>query len=110
MHHFTSEDAYRRFVDELATTEAEAIREWGAYEVASNIVAHVDDRSADISVGGGDAPAVDGVDTPLCPITILEYSQAQSGLPRDEVEHISHLAADLLEQDLQQTVEPQQPR
>lgn len=101
MHHFASEDDYRAFVDELAANEAEAIEEWGAYEVAINVVAHVDDRSAEIQVGGGSVPDVAGIEAPVCPVTVLEYSEATSGLPHDEVESISHLAADLLEQDLE---------
>lgn len=48
MHHFASEDDYRTFVDELATNEAGAIEEWGAYEVANNVVVQVDERSAEI--------------------------------------------------------------
>lgn len=102
MHHFSSQNTYREFVKELATSEAEAIREWGAYEIAANIVAQVEDRSTNIQVNGGSAPDVDGVNAPICPVTVLEYSDATSSLPRDEVESISHLAADLLEQDLEQ--------
>lgn len=77
------------------------IQEWGEYEVASTIVAHVDDRSTDIHTDSS-PPNVDDIDAPLCPITVLEYSNATSGLPADEVEHITHLAVELLEQDLQQ--------
>lgn len=102
MHHFASKDDYRAFVDELAANEAETIEKWGAYEVATAAVAQVGDRSVEIHVGGGSVPDVDGIDAPICPVTILEYSEATSGLPRDEVESISHLAAELLEQDLKQ--------
>lgn len=102
MHHFASPDSYHEFVKELAVNEAEAIEEWGAYEIAADVVAQVEDRSTEIQVGGGSAPDVDGVDAPICPVTVLEYSDAASGLPRDEVASISHLSADLLEQDLEQ--------
>lgn len=105
MHHFESTAAYDSFVEEFAIIEASAIQEWGAYEVASDVVAFVDDRSAEIEVGGGSVPNVSGVDAPLCPVTVLDYSQKQSGLPREEVEHITHLAVELLEQDLQEHVE-----
>lgn len=101
MHHFSSQSAYETFLTDLADSEAETIQEWGAYEVASSIVARVDDRSDEIEVTRGPPPSVDRIDAPLCPITVLEYSQATSGLPRDEVEHITHLAVELLEQDLQ---------
>jgi hypothetical protein len=101
MHHFDSKAAYDSFVEELATNEASAIREWGAYEVASDIVVVVDDNSTGTEVGGGSVPNVDGVDSPLCPITVLEYSEHTSGLPEDEVEHITHLAVELLEQEIQ---------
>jgi hypothetical protein len=100
MHHFTSQDDYHAFLDELAENEADAIEEWGAYEVATDIVAHVDDRSTEIQVGNGTVPDVAGIDAPICPVTVLEYSDAKSKLPRDEVESISHLAAELLEHDL----------
>jgi hypothetical protein len=102
MHHFTSKNDYHDFVAELAANEANAIEEWGAYEIAADVVAQVEDRSTEIQVGGGSAPDVENIDTPLCPVTVLEYSDATSGLPRDEVESISHLAAELLEQDLEQ--------
>lgn len=102
MHHFASQDTYQKFVEELAVTEAEAIEEWGAYEIAADIVAQVEDRSTEIQVGGGSVPDVDGINAPICPVTVLEYSDATSGLPRDEAESISHLAAELLEQDLEQ--------
>ena len=62
----------------------------------------VEDRSTEIQVGGGSVPDVDGVDAPICPLTVLEYADATSGLPRDEVESISHLSVELLEQDLEQ--------
>jgi len=102
MYHFASQDTYREFVKELAVNEAEAIEEWGAYEIAAEVVAKVEDRSPEIQVGVGSAPDVDDVDAPICPVTVLEYSDATSGLPHDEVESISHLAAELLEQDLEQ--------
>lgn len=96
MHHFASQDDYRAFVTDLAVNEADAIEEWGAYEIATNIIASVDDRSSEIEVKGGSVPNVDGIEAPICPVTILEYSKATSGLPRDEVESISHLASELL--------------
>lgn len=102
MHHFESRDDYHTFVRNLASNEADAIEEWGAYEIATDAIAQVEDRSTEIQVSAGSAPAVDGVTAPVCPVTVLEYSDAPSGLPQDEVESISHLAADLLEQDLQQ--------
>jgi len=107
MHHFASDNDYQAFVAELAVNEAEAIEEWGAYEIATDIVAYVDDRSVEIQVGGGSIPDVDGIDAPLCPVTVLEYSESASGLPRDEVESISHLAAEILEQDLERQAEAQ---
>lgn len=106
MHHFTSTNGYHDFVAELVANEARDIEEWGAYEVAVAVVAHVEDRSAEIQVGGGSTPDVESVDTYLCPVTVLEHSDATSGLPRDEVESISHLAAELLEQDLEQQTNP----
>jgi hypothetical protein len=102
MCHFGSQDSYQEFVEELATTEAEAIEEWGAYEVAVDVVAQVEDRGTEIQVGDGSEPDANGIDTPICPITVLEYSNATSCLPTNEVESISHLAAELLEQDLNQ--------
>lgn len=102
MHHFVSKNDYRDFVAELAVDEAEAIKEWGAYEVAVDIIAQVENRSTEIRVGGDSAPTIEYISAPLCPITVLEYSNATSGLPRDEVDSISHLAAELLEQDLTQ--------
>lgn len=102
MHHFTSKDYYHDFVAELAVNEAKTIEEWGAYEVAIAVVARVENRSTEIQVGGGSIPDIEDIDTPLCPVTVLEYSDATSGLPRDEVESISHLAAELLEQDIEQ--------
>lgn len=104
MHHFDSKAAYDSFVEELATNEASSIQEWGAYEVASDIIVLVDDRSTEIEVGGGSVPSVDGVNAPLCPITVLEYSVQTSGLPQDEVENITHIAVELLEQELQDHV------
>lgn len=59
-------------------------------------------------MGGESAPDVEGIDAPNCPVIVLENSEAMSGLPCDEVEHISHLAVELLGQDLQQTVKPQE--
>ena len=105
MHHFASQDSYREFVKELAANEAEEIEEWGAYEIAADVVAQVEDRSTEMQIGGGSPPDVNGVNAPICPITVLEYSDATSGLPRDEVESISHLAAELLEQDLEQSMD-----
>lgn len=102
MHHFESQNGYRTFVKNLADTEADAIEEWGAYEVATDVIAQVEDRSTEIQVHAGSGPDIDSVTAPICPVTVLEYSDATSGLPQDEVESISHLAADLLEQDLQQ--------
>lgn len=102
MYHFASQDQYREFVKELAVNEAEAIEEWGAYEIAADVVAQVEDRSTEIQVGGGSTPDINGITAPICPVTVLEYSDATSGLPRDEVESISHLAVELLEQDLEQ--------
>ena len=102
MHHFTSEKSYHDFVTELAANEAKAIEEWGAYEVAVDVIAQVEDRSTEIQVGSGSVPDVENIDTPLCPVTVLAYSDATSGLPHDEVESISHLTAELLEQDLEQ--------
>jgi len=84
MHHFASPDSYREFVKELAVNEAEAIEEWGAYEIAADVVAQVEDRSTEIQVGGGSAPDVDDINAPICPLTVLECSDATSGLPRDE--------------------------
>lgn len=104
MHHFDSKAAYDSFVKELATNEASALQEWGAYEVASSVVVPVDDRSIETEVGGGSVPSVNGVDEPLCPVTVLEYSEKKSGLPQDEVEHITHLAVELLEQELRDHV------
>jgi len=101
MHHFNSQEEYNEFVEALASNEAEAIDNWGAYEIATNVIATVNDRSAEIQVGGGSVPNVEGVAAPLCPITVLEYSEAGSGLPADEVESISHLATELLEQDIE---------
>jgi hypothetical protein len=100
MHHFDSSDGYRKFVSELASNEAEAIEEWGAYEIATSVIAQVEDRSVEIQVEGGSAPNIDSIAAPICPVTVLEYSDSSSALPIDEVESISHLAADLLEQDL----------
>jgi hypothetical protein len=105
MYHFDSKDAYDSFVAELATNEASAIREWGAYEVASDMIVLVDDDSTGTKVGSGSVPNVDGVNSPLCPVTVLEYSEHTSGLPQDEVEHITHLAVELLEQDIQEHIE-----
>lgn len=102
MHHFGSQDSYNKFVEELAATEAEAIGEWGAYEVAVDVVAQVEDRGTEIQVGDSPEPDVNGIGAPICPITVLEYSNATSGLPPNEVESISHLAAELLEQDINQ--------
>ena len=107
MHHFASHDDYQAFIAELAMSEAESIDELGAYEIATDVVAHVNDRTAEIQVGGGSAPKVNDINAPLCPITVLEYSNSASGLPRDEVESISHLAAELLEQDLERKIESQ---
>lgn len=104
MHHFASQEEYLDFVAELANNEAEAIEEWGAYEIATDVIARVEDRQTSIQVGDGTAPAVDGIDVPLCPVTVLEYSTGNSGLPTDEVESISHLASELLEQDLQKQI------
>lgn len=101
MHHFTSKNNYYDFVAELAANEAKSIEEWGAYEVAVAVIAQVEDRSTEIQVDNESVPDVENIDTPLCPVTVLEYSNATSGLPRDEVESISHLAAELLEQDLE---------
>ena len=102
MIHFDSQDSYHEFVEELATNEAKTIEEWGAYEIAVDVVAQVEDRGTEIQVADSSTPDVNGVNAPICPITVLEYSSATSGLPRDEVESISHLAAELLEQDLNQ--------
>lgn len=104
MHHFDSKAAYDSFVEEFATNEAPSIQEWGAYEVASDIIVLVDDRSTEIEVGDGSVPSVDEVNAPLCPITVLKYSDQASGLPQDEVENITHIAVELLEQDLQDHV------
>lgn len=104
MHHFASQEEYLDFIAELAGTEAEAIEEWGAYEIASDVIARVEDRQQTIQTGDGTAPNVDGINAPLCPITVLEYSTRDSGLPIDEVESISHLASELLEQDLQNQI------
>ncbi|WP_114579035.1 hypothetical protein [Saliphagus sp. LR7] len=102
MHHFESKEDYQEFVDELAANKSEAIEEWGAYEIATNVIAQVEDRTTEIQVGDKSAPDDDGINAPICPVTVLEYSDATSRLPRDEVESISHLAAELLEQDLEQ--------
>lgn len=102
MYHYAFQDNHREFIKELAVNEAEAIEEWGTYEISADVVAQVEDRSTEIQVGGGSTPDVDGVNAPICTVTVLEYSDATSGLPRDEVESISHLAAELLEQDLEQ--------
>lgn len=104
MYHFDSKAAYDSFIEKLATNEASVIQKWGAYEVANDIIALVDDRSTEIEVGGGSVPNVDGVNAPLCPITVLEYSEQTSGIPRDEVENITHIAVELLEQELQNQV------
>jgi len=100
MYHFSSQDSYYEFVEELASNEAEDIKEWGAFEIAVDAVAQVEDRATEVQITAGSAPDVTGVDAPICPVTVLEYSNATSGLPQDEVESISHLAAELLEQDL----------
>jgi hypothetical protein len=108
MHHFDSKAAYDSFVEELAITEASAIEKWGTYEVASDIVALVDTQGAEINVGTGSAPDIAGIDEPLCPVTVLEYSEQSSGLPPDEAEHITHVAVELLEQDIQNYINTSQ--
>jgi hypothetical protein len=64
-------------------------------------VALVDNRAAEVQVDN-DVPDIGTLDAPLCPVTVLEYSRSTSGIPRDEVEHITHLAVSLLEQDLEE--------
>ena len=100
MYHFSSQDSYYQFVEELAANEAEDIKEWGAFEIAVDVVAQIEHDTPEIQVTGSSKPDINGVDAPICPVTVLEYSNATSDLPQDEVESISHLAAELLEQDL----------
>jgi hypothetical protein len=103
MHHFSSQSEYNSFLKNLAAEESEVIEEWGAYEVASSVVALVDDRATEIQLDDDDKiPDIGSINAPLCPITVLEYSQSTSGIPHDEVEHITHLAVSLLEQDLEE--------
>lgn len=101
MYHFTTQSEYDNFLENLSVEESEAIEEWGAYEVASSVVALVDDRAVEVQVDN-EVPDIGTLDAPLCPVTVLEYSQSTSGIPRDEVEHITHLAVSLLEQDLEE--------
>jgi hypothetical protein len=102
MYHFASKDDYREFVEELATSEVETIKEWGAYEIAADVVAQVEDRNDKIQIGEGSSPDIEGINAPICPVTVLEYSDSTSRLASNEAESISHLAAELLEQDIEQ--------
>ena len=74
----------------------------GAFVIAVDAVAQFNNHATEIQITAGSEPDVTGVDAPICPVTVLEYSNATSGLPQDEVESISHLAAELLEQDIDQ--------